>query len=225
MRERDLGPPVLAYLEGMQWDCYQEVPGPGGGVADIVCVNGKLVAVVELKTGLGFDVLSQAMGWLPWAHWVWVAVPAERVGTTARHLARSVCASFGVGVLELQHQRVIEMTAPAIQRRADVAKFRDRLRPEHKTFAPAGTNSGKAWTPFQETCKSVRTFLAAQGGAAELSAVVKGVKHHYASSSSARASLVQWAERGKIPGIEVFTPPRGKMQLRLTEGPTPGPIA
>lgn len=218
MSEQHLGPPVIAYLEGEQWDVYQEVPGPGGGRADIVATLGPLLCVVELKTGLGFDVLDQAVTWKPWATWSWVAVPRGKYG--ASRMACMVCESYGVGILEVHNGRAEVRLRPAINRRANVAKFRDRLRPEHKTFAPAGTNSGRAWTPFQETCKAVRLFLAARGGAADLSTVVTEVKHHYASGPSARASLAQWAERGKLEGIELFDPPSGKRQLRLTVGPS-----
>ncbi len=217
MRERDLGPPVIAHLEAMHWDCYQEVKGPGGGVADIVAINGSLLCVVELKTGLGFDVISQALGWKPWAHWVWAAVPSERVGTTARTLARMTCESYGIGVLEMRNGEIRAVTQPAINRRADVAKFRDRLRPEHKTFAPAGTNSGRSWSPFLETCKRVRAFLSTVGGSAEMVEVVKHVDSHYSSGSVFRASFVQWAERGKIEGITVDRPRGARTRVRLVE--------
>lgn len=218
MREQDLGPPVIAHLEAENWDVYQEVPGPGGGVADLVATLGTRLCTVELKLGLGFDVLDQALRWKPYAHWTWVAVPAERVGTGARQLARIVCESYGIGVIEVRHDVARVVSPPAIQRRALVSKLRDRLRPEHKTFAPAGSATGRAWTPFQETCKNLRAFLASQGGAADLAAVVANVKHHYSSGKVARACMVQWAEARKIPGVEVVRE-RPKVQLRLVETP------
>lgn len=230
--EQSLGVPIKAWFEAHGWTVYQEVEH-GPGIADIVATLGPLLAVVEIKTSLSFDVIAQGHRWLNCAHWSWVAVPAEKGRndnpSDGRHLAYNVCKSYGIGVLRVRPLNTTELhyeasgglsyrpglpwcfesnrvaiAAPAaIQRRADVDAFRAKLKPEHQTFAPAGMQSGKRWTPFTATCERLRRFLVEQGGSATIAAAIKQIDHHYSSNSSARSSLAHWIEKGSVDGIQL----------------------
>lgn len=222
-READLGPPVIAHLEEAGWDVYQEVPFKGS-IADVVGVLGKRICIVELKRGLGFDVLAQAMNWRGVAHWIWVGVPAEKVGSAGRHLAVRIAADLGTGVLEVRGAgsslSVVTRAAPApLHRRADPSRLLAALRPEHKTSRKAGSTYGRVWTPFNDTCKALREYLANAGGEAPLIEAMRGMNHHYASPASGRAHLSHWIEVGKVEGVALVSGSR-PLLVRLAPPPS-----
>jgi DNA polymerase/3'-5' exonuclease PolX len=66
----------------------------------------------------------------------------------------------------------------------------------------AGTNSGRRWTPFQQTCENLRQFVKAHPGAC-LKDAIDGISTHYQTKSAARACIKQWAETGKIEGVRI----------------------
>lgn len=198
--EAALGPPILAWLQAECWDCYQEVAGDRG-CADIVATSGPLVAVVELKVSLSFELLWQARRWRTSAHQVYVGVPYARA-SDGRHEAEHVFHQNGIGVLTVQSDRVTVTREPEFFRRADVARLRAALHPEQKTFLAAGTSGGSRWTPYQATCKALRGFVREKPGAT-IGEAVAGISHHYASSAGARARLVDLIGRGVIEGLRV----------------------
>jgi hypothetical protein len=94
--ESDFAAVVVAWLEALGADVYQEVEC-GGGVADIVAkLNGE-IWIVEVKTGLTLALLLQAMKRRRLAHRVYVAAPYSR---TFRESCE-VCEEIGIGALEI----------------------------------------------------------------------------------------------------------------------------
>lgn len=218
-----MGPPVIAWLVEDGWTVYQEVDG-GPGVADVVAVRGLLVHVVELKRSLSLDVIAQAARWRDYAHHVHVAVPVPPQTTVDRRFARQVLEWQGIGMVyvaapgrdwtgrdqlppdvlrEIAAGRVEQKLAPALLRRPPLADMlRGKLRPEHATYAAAGSTGGRRWSPFVETCHQVVALVAKQPGI-HLRAAIDGVRHHYSSSASARASLAHWIGQGKVDGVRL----------------------
>ena len=96
IRETDLGPPVLRWLAEHGWTTYQEVDA-WAGRADIVATCGRLLAVVEMKTSLSFELLYQAQRWRGVAHLVWVAVPMAKA-SDGRRMAEHCFAQEGIGI-------------------------------------------------------------------------------------------------------------------------------
>jgi hypothetical protein len=248
--EQELAQAVIAYLHDHHWDVYQEVRyEPAHGVADIVATQGKILAVIECKAALSLDVIMQAWRWMPFAHYVWIAVPKAKRESRydGRWLGQRVCEERGIGVMtvrplstmdrllrerpeEAQAECGFDVTTadacraqvaarPSLQRRADVAALRATLAPEHKTFAPAGGRHGKRWSPYQATCADVRRYLSDHGGTAPLADVIAGIHHHYAKDTSAKQNLIHWIDASKVEGVKVDRSGR-RLVLRLTSPPT-----
>src|SRR5512142_1513594 len=134
--EAELGQAVTAYLRDLRWDVYQEVAYEPG-IADVVARQGKLVAVVEIKTAFSLEVIAQARRWLGHAHFTWIAVPAPQGGKQrdGRWLGQQVCEELGVGVLEVipidatSRKLLAERTASSTWRRFRRTAFARRPSP------------------------------------------------------------------------------------------------
>lgn len=210
--EADLARKVIKWLEGHGWDVYQEVEYRGS-IADIVCLCDPKVWVIECKQSLGFAVMEQAMYWRGRANYSSVAVPLVKRYSRGRVFAEQVCRSFGLGLIEVGSASVdygeqwssggvVERVPPKLYRKSHAESIREVLQPEHKTFAAAGSPTGKRWTPFQGTVQQLTKFVKANPGCS-MKEMVDGIRHHYTSASSAKGSLRKWIDAGTIPGIRV----------------------
>lgn len=201
MSETSLAKLALRQLEEMGFDCYQEVPL--GTRADIVGVRRGIVCVVEVKTALSFDVVAQADDWLPLAHWRFIAVPRVRSGGRGRELAYSVCEERGIGIFEIseQHDRVWILRYPRLNRNANPQRLLDVLRPEHKTYAEAGS-SGSYWSPWKSSVQALVREVDRQPGLLLRDLVLK-IKHHWASNTSAVNCVSRQIADGAIPELRI----------------------
>jgi len=208
--EVELARVVVTHFEAMGWDVYQEVPIPGG-IADIVAVLGPRVALIECKLHLSLDLLAQLRRRRGQAHLLYAATPqpsSKRGYSEGRAMAEWVLGQLGVGLLEVRRSYREHGTSwickverdAALLRRAETDKIRSSLRPEHKTYAAAGSPNGGVWTPFRATCTELASFVAAHPGCSMREAI-DGIRHHYVSDVSARSALGGWIERGKVPGV------------------------
>ena len=211
IKETALGKPIVAWLESEGWDVYQEVQPHGGRVADIVATRSGILIVVELKTSLTFELLDQIIRWRSDAHQVYAAVPRAR--SDGRRMAYRVFGDHGVGVIEVDKGAVNSIdngmglrscvrivTPPTLNRKAHVATIRDSLRPEHKTFALAGSARGGHFTEFKATCDRLRGYVTARPGAT-LKDAINEVNHHYTTDASARTHLAKLIMSGVVKGI------------------------
>lgn len=155
---------------------------------------------------MSLDLLGQASGWLPHAHYVSVAIPRVRYATAAREYLRWK----GIGVFLISEPStwvkdpadlVRDEIGPEIHRRCSSA-LRAAVRPEHKTFAPAGTSGGGGFTPYKATCAEVLRVAKASPGLT-MREIVAQIRHHYQTPASAHGALVRWIEAGKVPGVEI----------------------
>ncbi len=213
MKEADLGRLVVSWHETDGWDVYQEVEHAGFR-ADVVAVKDGRVQVVEIKTSLTFEVMSQARRWLPHANSVLVAVPAPKKDGDGRAFAREVLLWAGVGMMELRvfgsGRWSASFPVPPITRflqlpdakRVGSDALIAALRPEHRTHAQAGSPSGGHWTPFKDTCAQLLELANASPGISVAEAVGK-IRHHYRNNGSATRSISKWGSRKKIPGVAV----------------------
>lgn len=182
------------------WTVWQEVPAPCG-TADIVVEKAGVLAVVEAKTSMSLALIGQAKRWIGHCHMVYVAVPRRKYDSTADG-ANWVCNLTGVGLLFVGSAGgVREAVVPNFFRKPKSNSLRKALRPEQQDGSiPAGTNSGKAWTPWRVTVTALARRVAAEPGIT-LADALEGVKTHYSSPSTARRCLSKLALRGLIPGI------------------------
>lgn len=206
--EQELAVIVVAWLEALGADVFQEVACVGG-VADIVAVVVAETWIVEVKRSLSLALITQAMERRRAAHRVFVAAPYTR------HLwdVKQLCDEVGIGLLIVQtgdfaatHQyEQPRVNVEVYGRRWNTrpVALRARLRPEHKTSAMAGSPGGAGrWTPWRDTCQQLARLVKSQPGIA-LKEAIDTIKHHYRSAASARTSLAKWISDGKIEGVRL----------------------
>lgn len=186
-KETDLAAQVVAWLNEQHWDVYQEVQfNRQSGVADIVAVRGAALWIIECKTSYSFTVLNQAAGWP--VRYRSVAVPAAKerdYGVAERY--------YRVGVIEVGFSGVVErVPAPVFCRRVDFdRRWIGQLTDLHKTFAPAGSQSGHHLTPYKRTMMEVRQFVEAHPGCTVKDLFEKYGPMHYASKESFKGNIVK----------------------------------
>lgn len=216
--EQAIAEVVVAWLEALGADVYQEVE-VSGGVADIVARVRAEIWIVEVKTSLSLALLTQAVDRRRLAHRVFIAAPHTR---NQRDVA-AICDELGIGLLDVHPASPYVQVAghdigqPAVRIVSDSRRWNTRpvelaarLRPEHKTHAKAGAiGAGGRWTPFRDTCERLARLVRAEPGIALKDAIAK-IRHHYRSTASARTSIAHWVQGGKIPGVrlEQGTPPK-----------------
>lgn len=198
--EEEMAGLVVAWLKAEGWDVYQEVAL--GSVADIVAKRGPVLWVIETKRSMTFAVIGQADHWKRYAHLVSVAVPHAKK-SDGRYMAHKVCQQWGIGVLDVyQSGRVNVAVEPRFRRQRMAKRLAGVLRPEQQTYAAAGNARGLRWSQWKDTCDKMRRAVEARPGVT-LGEVLKGITHHYASASSARSSMKQWLELGRVEGIRM----------------------
>ena len=216
--ETEVAASIIAYLENLQWEVFQEVT-IAGGRADIVARQGSLIWIIETKTTFGLPVIEQARRWKTRAHMVSVGTPSW-----PGEFAKEVCGLFGIGILYASRQpqyadgsMSTELLRPKLNRHPGKLP---KLCEEHKTYAPAGTNGGGYFTPFNKTCKDIRAVVLRHGEGMPLKKVIDMVDHHYCSSSTARSCMRKWIECDKVPGVEIrFEKGKAIVYPKQKEGP------
>lgn len=204
--EMQLAEAVVAWLEDLKWEVYQEIQiHYGGEIADIVAVQGPVVWVIETKKTFSLNLIGQCDRWTRYAHYVSAAIPVRKF-SVGGNFGYTVCEKFGIGLMEVPEpdgwSRINELLKPKLRRTAMAKEITSCLTEEHKTFAKAGNPDGRRLTPFQITCQRVAKKVKANPGIS-LKDLIEGLDHHYASSQSARSSISTWVQAGMIEGIKV----------------------
>jgi hypothetical protein len=111
--ERELVPPVRAYLEGLGYTVY--VNPDGADYFDVVARRGSEVGLVELKVADWKTVVVQALRRRGWGDWVAVVLPRRSLAEKA--VARPTAprgVRVGVWYLEDGVTRVLRPAAPLV---------------------------------------------------------------------------------------------------------------
>lgn len=197
MAEVDVAKPVVRWLLDRKWQVYQEVQVRyGGGIADIVATRGNLLWVVEVKTSRSLKLLEQILDWRRHANLLAVAVPPG----LWTPVWREILEHYGVGQFRSSQSADLQIVPHVFRTRSD--KLWKALCEEQKTFAEAGNNQGRRFTPFQKTVMSA--FNAAkQSPGLPYKEWLALVEHHYESDKTARYTLKKWIEAGIVPGVEL----------------------
>lgn len=208
MSEVVIGSAIVAHLESAGWDVYQEVE-LHGPVADIVVVRDvgggvRRVGVIECKTSLSFGVLAQAWAWRRNADFIWVGTQWAR-RSDGRRFAEGVVAKYGMGLFVVNDEDswrslVVEQVAPQQGSPAERDRLLNALRPEHKTFAKAGSAHGGHFTAFKGTVAALTAIVQETPGITLADAIGK-INHHYGSKRSAVNSLAKWISGNRVPGL------------------------
>ncbi len=202
--EADLAAVVVSWLSAAGYDLYQEVELSAGGIrADIVARRGPELTIVETKTATSLAVLYQAMERRRFAHRVYVAVPSYR----ARDAFSDLCRELGIGLYAVKigsndtwdADRVAEVVASRRWASKPLA-LASRLRPEHKTSALAGSQTGGHWSRWRDTCAQLARVVAAEPGITLKDAMAL-TRHHYSSGRSALSAMASHIREGRVVGI------------------------
>lgn len=200
-KEELLAEKVVAYLQDLHWDVYQEVKPKGfGEVADIVAVQSNRVWIIEVKMSFSLAVIAQAYNWRNFAHWVSIAVPSPK---RYKSFGYKVLKHYGIGLIRVSDYTgslAEDIIKPRLLRKALSKKILGSLCEEQKTYAKAGNNRSEFYSPFKRTCNEVARAVHANPGI-NMKSLIEKIDHHYASVSSAKTSLRYWTDAGKIQGV------------------------
>jgi len=219
LKETTVAASVVSFLEERGWEVFQEVQ-LGNSVADIVAVQNKRYWIIEVKTSLSLDLLAQGHNWLGQAHWVSIAAPEKRSSRKTTRFVRDRLRDWGLGLLEVSTSgrwseesdgvaRCKEVISARLIRKKwryllrDLQRLRVTLQDEHKTFALAGTASGKRWTTWKHTLRSVREAVVETPGVTLKALIEETHGFHYANNASARSSLAHWLKMDRVPGVQM----------------------
>jgi len=195
LTEVDLAKPVISYLEERGWDVYQEVL-IYGKIADIVATFGKLTWILECKTSLSLKLLEQIYAWRGRANYLSIVIPIA----VSNGFTKDLLIKNKIGVLTIRNSEVFENIHPQLNRKViNIQKF---IKPEHKTWAEAGSQHGY-YTPFQQTKTNIEYRIKNYPNGILFKDFMKLTEHHYASEATARSCLQKWIESGIIKGAKI----------------------
>lgn len=207
--EQDIAAVVVAWLESLGADVYQEVT-VSGGVADIVTRVHHEIWIVEVKTSLSLALVTQALDRRRLCHRVYIAAPHSRnsrdVGT--------LCEEIGIGLLSVWPREIgwpdaehgygapkVDIIANSRRWNSRPVALASKLSPEHKTHAKAGAaGAAGRWTPWRNTIEQLARTVRREPGIS-LKAAIGDITHHYASNAGARSSLAKWCREGAVAGV------------------------
>lgn len=207
--EAELAAVVVAWLEALDADVYQEVELAARGIrADIVARVRAELWIIETKTSMSLALIEQAMERRRFAHRIYIAAPAHKA-----RAGLALCQEVGIGVIGVSvgsgvddprqwDEPQVTMRAQSRRWNARPVTLAKRLEPEHKTHARAGEPTGGHWSPFRRTIERLAQEVAAHPGIL-IKAAVSGIEHHYRSNAGARTSLATWIRQGKVPGVVI----------------------
>ena len=205
--EADLAAVVVRHYADMGYDVYQEVELRAQGIrADIVLRRGPELSIVETKTSPSLALLYQCMERRRFAHYVYAAVGIAR----NRHDFAHLCKEIGIGLLEVRlgspgstwDREGVEELAPSRRWNARPVALAQRLRPEHKTHATAGSPTGGHFSRWRETCEALTRRVRIEPGI-HIKAAVQAITHHYSSNRSAVSTMASHIREGRVAGVRI----------------------
>jgi len=202
MKETELAKQVISWLQDLHWDVYQEVcRGYGYPVADIVAIQGNISWIIETKMSLSLALIDQAWWHQYYANYVSVATPSLKKAK-GRRVAKILLDHLGIGHLSVEEGgSIYEFSKPKLNRRTirNISLF---VNEHHKTFAEAGNNLGKYWSPFKQTVNNLYAYLKDHPGST-IKEVMENIEHHYHSTITARSTILQWIHKGIINNLRI----------------------
>lgn len=204
--EAEIAAVVVRWYEALGYDVYQEVELSNGGArADIVMRRGPELTIVETKSAPSLALLYQGLERRRCAHRVYLAVPH------ARWAFRDLVTETGLGLLEVNLgtpgstwdvERVVEVLVPRRLTSKRLA-LAGKLKPEHKTAAAAGSQTGGHWSRWRDTCAQLARVVAANPDGITTKLAMSKVSHHYRSAAGAVSTMSQHVHAGRVAGVRI----------------------
>lgn len=199
MKEVDLAKRLVEYLNGTNYEIYQEVEC-APGIVDIVLKHSNFIWAVEVKTSFSLQVIGQALTNKPYFHYSSIAVPHVR-SSKGSEAGRRICEQWGIGIFEIFKWDVVRESVKAKLNRSALVKYID-LHEYQKDYCEAGSENGKRWTAFNQTVSELENYVRKCPGC-KLKDALTNISHHYASLSSAQNSIRQWIRTGLIKTLKI----------------------
>jgi hypothetical protein len=219
MQEQDLFDPIKGWLEEKGYEVYAEVEMPFGR-ADVVGKNHPAYCVVEMKTSLNLEVISQAIRWRGLFHYIYIAIPRRKRRVPS--FANKILHDNRIGLLEVDGDYV-RTAVPARYNRPYYPyskKVNNYLYEEQKTWVKGGSNGGGYVTPYKITMSRIKEYLKRErywyngikkedGGWRTINEILEYCETHYQNPKSSLAKALQdfendWCESKKENGKLFF---------------------
>lgn len=204
--ENELAKIIVNWLLADGWSVFEEISpwGGNGRRADLVARKNSIIWTIETKRHFNLEVLEQAEGWLPYAHFTSIAVwQSERL----TGMTEKVCRKFKVGLITVRDWggfepkfAVYERVEGFFNRRAATAAISRMLIDETKADGKAGSKALAYETPFKKTCRNLLRIVNENPGI-ELEEAVRRGKHHYQDDRKAKINLFNKLIAGELPDI------------------------
>lgn len=211
--------PVKDYLEKTAYDVYPEV-SVRGDRADIIARSGPAICVVEMKTNLSMDLLDQAIRWVPYAHYIYIAIPRTNRRRRRRipDIVNKVLRQHKIGILEVDVvYNEVHNSLPARFNRPGVRLDWDKvLTPLHKEWDIAGGSPGGGYlTDYKITILGVKSYLRREKTWVTMKDILNHCETHYASPKNSLAKALKdwendWCESKLSNGRLFFRYKEGK---------------
>lgn len=208
--EVDLAADIIQWLKMKGWECYMEVC-VSDGPCDIIATKTEVytdshltacqvVWCIECKLHPSWHLFAQARRHVAYANKVSIAIPHSKMPWEDKQFLLDVLDMAKMGMLQARPGHVTENDAP-FNAVANTRPYLDALKPEHKSYALAGSNRGY-FTPFKGVASAVATYVKDHPGAnlKELCEIPE-VKAYYKKPSQAKANLRQWLARRVIKHV------------------------
>lgn len=211
--EAQIAARVVEHMRSDGWDVFQEVEvGTGGPRADLVCEQAGHIHIIEVKRSASVALITQAVRWRMRHAANFVSIAAPLPSGKSRADPIFLCATRGIGVLDVRLDRVAEVSAPGLE--PDMRHEWVLLDEHREGFASAGSQGGGYVTTFALTAEKVREFVASHPGC-PVDEIVDAIDHHYTSKKSAIGALTKLLRKGVVQGLMVKRS-RGKFLVYQT---------
>lgn len=200
--EQELAARTIAVLNAYGWECYQEVqPRFTDRTLDILAVQRPLFIAIECKLRVNFELLLQARGWLPYAHYVYAVVPGWVTASDNAKIFKT-CGVRLLGLDEIESRQPmsygpVDCWVP-MNRRAKV-KVWEPFRIEYQAYTDgyAGCAGAPKLTRYRCTIIDLTEMVRSCPGI-RVKTLVEKIPTHWASPKAAAGRIIELAAQGVL---------------------------
>jgi hypothetical protein len=192
MKETDLYEPVKIWLEHKGYKVYPEVCHRTTR-ADVVGIKDDCTVIVELKTSLSLELISQGVDWIQMgaANEVYVAVPEPQ--KSILRYTQGLLRREGLGLLLVNPNsyRQVKCSVGILPRKLDISRsIAKSITPFHDEVDIQGGHSGGGYmTGYRATMMGIYRYLSDSPGWHPLDGIMNACPTHY--TGNARASTAK----------------------------------
>lgn len=210
IKESDLASVIIKYLEDLGYTSYKEVSlkGAGGNIRTDCYLtkedsNGNIVETLALETKTGFTlkVMEQAYRWRNYSNYCYVCIPTpKRKDRTTYQFCINICKLMNIGIFEVNmySNTVKVLNAPTIAKNTKIPPLY-----EQQKESVAGNDTSSYITAFKITVMAIEEYMKDKEQE-ELSVMIKNIKHHYSTPSSASNTIQKMVNKKVIKNFTII---------------------